>query len=113
MQRLAIMIMSGVDDGTVLVFDAANQDGLMNSDGWTLTIGRSSDNHIQLRHDGFTSRHHALLRYLPDEWWLEDLKSKNHSYIEGMDDDVRIDAPTQIVIGQLFRIGRTWLRIQE
>jgi len=106
-----IMIMSGVDDGLVLRLD--DKDGQLVGDDWALTIGRREDNDICLRNDTFISRDHAILRKQGDQWFLEDCGSKNGTYIETPDADARVTTPVPIAPGQLFRIGRTWLRLQN
>ena len=108
-----IMIMSGVEDGRVLRLDSEASDGRFQSDQWTLTIGRREDCDICLRNDSFISREHARLHLRNNRWWLEDGNSKNGTLIEQVDEDVRVEGTTPVEIGQLFRIGRTWLRILE
>lgn len=114
--RIDVMIMSGVEDGHLLSFDAANGDGVLTENGightWTLRIGRREDNDICLRYDTFSSRHHALLHLRSGGWVLEDMKSKNGTFIEQDRRDMQVNGETPLMIGQLFRVGRTWLRLQ-
>ena len=109
--QVDITIMSGVDDGLVLSFTTANGDGVLNQEEWLLTLGRRDDNDVCLRNDTFTSRQHARLHFRQQEWWLEDCDSKNGTFIEEGDDDARVSGMIQLQPGQLFRVGRTWLRI--
>lgn len=112
--KLEIMIMSGVDDGQRITLDSDARDGQLQANGWTITIGRNEDRDICLRRDSFISRDHALLHWRDNQWWLEDDgKSKNGTYIEQGDEDVRVEGIVPLNPNQLFRIGRTWLRIES
>jgi pSer/pThr/pTyr-binding forkhead associated (FHA) protein len=106
------MIMSGVDDGKLLSFAMDEGDGLEAGGGWVLSVGRRDDNDICLRHDTYSSRYHARLHHQGELWLLEDCNSKNGTFIEATTDDERVTGTIVIRPGQLFRIGRTWLRIQ-
>ena len=107
-----IMVMSGVDDGLVLTYSSANGDGVFEEDEWVITLGRRDDNDICLRNDTFSSRYHARLSLRGVCWWLEDLNSKNGTFIEHDDEDARVASLQELGAGQLFRVGRTWMRIQ-
>jgi pSer/pThr/pTyr-binding forkhead associated (FHA) protein len=107
------MVMSGVDDGLVLRFSAADGDGLAEEAAWVVRMGRRDDNDVCLRHDTYSSRYHARLYWKDEQWWLEDCSSKNGTYVEDEEDDARVDGTIPIETGQLFRVGRTWLRIQQ
>lgn len=115
MQRnLTLMVMSGVDDGTIVELDT-DTDGHVDGDYWRLSIGRRDTNDICLRNDTFVSRQHAYLYCQHDQWWLEDLNSTNGTFIENHEDifsDQRVTDVIPIAPHQLFRVGRTWLRIQ-
>ncbi len=110
--QVDIMVMSGVDDGLVLSFSTANSDGVLEEDEWVITLGRRDDNDICLRNDTFSSRYHARL-HLRGSWWLEDCNSKNGTFLEDGDEDARVSEMIELSDGQLFRVGRTWLRIQQ
>lgn len=115
-RKLSLMIMSGVEDGTLLEFATAKGDGEALSDKWTLSIGRRDENDICLRNDTYVSRQHARLHLKNDDWWLEDLNSTNGSFIENPDDffdDQPVKGFVQLAEDRLFRVGRTWLRIQK
>ncbi len=112
---LDVMIMSGVEDGALLKFAAANGDGTVSDDQWTVSVGRRDDNDICLRNDTYVSREHASLHWKENRWWLEDRDSTNGTFTENADnffDDIRVKGIIPIEVGQIFRIGRTWLRIQ-
>ena len=108
------MIMSGVDDGSLLRRSVANGDGAVKNGTWTLTIGRHDNNDICLNNDTFVSRYHARIHVRGDNCWLEDQESTNGTYIEISDgDDEQVLTRIQLSPGQLFRVGRTWLRIES
>jgi pSer/pThr/pTyr-binding forkhead associated (FHA) protein len=112
--QVQIMIMSGVDDGTLHTFDTKH-DGQSLDDTWTLAIGRREDNDLCLRGDVFVSRQHAYLIWRGRRWYLQDINSTNGTFIENHNDlfaDERVTGTVQLQPGQLFRIGRTWLRLQ-
>lgn len=108
---VSIMVMSGVDDGMVLNLEA-DSDGQSVDGAWVLTIGRREEHDISLRGDSFISRDHAQLRLSDGQWWLFDNDSRNGSFLENGDDDHPVKGRVSVSPGQLFRIGRTWLRIQ-
>jgi pSer/pThr/pTyr-binding forkhead associated (FHA) protein len=108
--RVGVMMMSGVDDGMLLTFD--HEEDSPDGGAWTLTIGRKEDNDVCLRNDTYSSRYHAKLHWREDGWWLEDCDSKNGTFIEDTLDDTRVTGTIPLSDGQLFRVGRTWMRIQ-
>ena len=112
--ELSIMIMSGVDDGSLLRRSVANGDGAVKNGTWTVTIGRHDNNDICLNNDTFVSRYHAQLRILGRECWLLDTGSTNGTYVEATSSlsDNQITEMTRLKSGQLFRVGRTWLRVE-
>jgi pSer/pThr/pTyr-binding forkhead associated (FHA) protein len=113
--KLDVMIMSGVEDGSLLKYNASSGDGQSTAQTWTLTIGRRDDNDICLRNDTYVSRQHAKIHWQNAAWWLEDLDSTNGSFIENSEnsfEDTRVYGKIPLKSGQLFRVGRTWLRIQ-
>lgn len=111
--QVDIMFMSGVDDGLVMSYSTANNDGALKGSEWTLTVGRRDDNDLCLRNDTFSSRYHAKLHWRGESWWLEDCNSKNGTFIEDESEDARVSGTIELGNGQLFRVGRTWLRIQS
>lgn len=110
--QVDIMIMSGVDDGLVMSYSTENNDGTLKDKEWVLTLGRRDDNDLCLRNDTFSSRYHAKLYLRGDNWWLEDCNSKNGTFVEDDQEDARVSGMIEVSMGQLFRVGRTWLRIQ-
>lgn len=113
-KSIQIVVMSGVEDGNVITM-SQERDGYSEDTTWTITIGRREDNDISLRNDTYISRQHANLRWRDNAWWLEDCNSTNGSFVENPTDffnDERIHSFVPIAEGQLFRVGRTWLRLQ-
>lgn len=109
--QLTIAIMSGPDDGRRVRFQRADGDGDTGAnDAWVLTLGRRDDCDLCLPFDTQISRLHARLKYLPgDGWHLEDGGSRNGTFIEKR----QIEGAARLEEGVLFRIGRTWLRLES
>ncbi len=104
MDEIVIALMSGPQDGAVLTFET-----LLNSGEPTeITIGRREGCDISLSYDSQVSREHAMLIYDGEQFWLEDTKSTNGTFIG----EEKITERTEVFPGQLFRVGRTWLRIE-
>ena len=72
------------------------------------SIGRSSSNTIVL-HDTTVSMTHALITRRDAIWWLEDLKSRNHTYLNKQ----LLECPTVISSGDLITIGRYHFNFKE
>jgi len=114
--ELTLMVMSGIDDGTVRYYSLQQNEGILRDKIWILTLGRNEDNDIMLRQDTFISRYHAKLRLNNGQWQFEDLNSTNGSFQEDPADffnDERINGTIALEVGQLFRVGRTWLKIGQ
>lgn len=109
--RLDLTIMSGVEDGMRLTYSMENGDGVQEEERWKLSIGRREDSDICLRNDTFVSRQHAYLIWEGERWWLQDCDSTNGTYMDNEDADTKVKGTIPLVIGELFRIGHTWLRI--
>lgn len=112
---LDLMIMSGVDDGQQLHYRTDNSDGQWEAEAnrWLISIGRREDSDLCLRNDSFVSRLHAYLRWEQERWWLQDLKSTNGTFVEAGDEDARVTGTIPIEPGEMFRVGHTWMRIQN
>jgi len=67
-------------------------------------LGRDPDLELFLDSPG-VSRRHALIRMAGDEVTVEDLGSKNGTFVA----DRRLDAPTRLVDGDLIRVGSVQL----
>ena len=71
-----------------------------------LTIGRAGDNDFQLG-DDFTSSTHARLFRRGSEWFIEDMDSRNGTFVNG----TRIDQPERVSVGTDIKMGRTIVRL--
>lgn len=114
MTKITLSVLSGVEDGTVREFNRED-DGKLNNKTWSISIGRREDNDLILRKDTFISRTHAAIHQRSAEWFLEDQDSTNGTFIENSADflsDTRVRGEIPLTNGQLFRVGRTWLRFQ-
>lgn len=102
-------MMSGFEDGHMLEYQKPKYGD------WILTIGREDRNDICLKHDSFISRYHARLIWQGEGWILEDLNSRNGTFLENPSDflnDFQISGRVALEDGQLFRIGRTWCLLE-
>lgn len=99
---ISVTIMSGPRDGEVLRFvpDPEN-------DEFTLEIGRREDCPVPLAYDSQVSRLHAKLIFENGRFWLEDLDSRNGTYLNNK----QIRKRVKIAPNTIFRVGRTWLRL--
>ncbi len=100
MPRVAVGVMSGPRDGDVLYLEAVP--------GAALIVGRREESDICLNYDNQVSREHAAILYDGQRFWLEDLHSTNGTFVG----DIRITERVELHPGQLFRVGRTWLRLE-
>ncbi len=107
---LDIMFMSGPDDGRVIHLSQRRGQGTVEPDGtWMVVFGRSDECDVPVPFDTQVSRRHAMLQVGADgEMWLSDAGSLNGTYV----DKVRVTGATPLKRGMLFRIGRTWMRVQ-
>jgi pSer/pThr/pTyr-binding forkhead associated (FHA) protein len=99
---ISVTLMSGPRDGEVLRFDINPEDAEI-----ILTIGRRDTCDICLNYDSQVSRLHAQIRYDGEGFWLEDLDSRNGTFLNGK----RVENRSPITPGTLFRVGRTSLRL--
>lgn len=70
------------------------------------SIGRSAANTIVLE-DEYVSSEHALLSLRGQQWWLEDLGSRNGTLLN----DLPVTTATVLSSGDVIAIGRTNLRL--
>ena len=71
------------------------------------SIGRSLRNVVSID-DDFLSAEHALLSWREDTWWVEDLGSKNGTFLSG----VRVSRPVPVGRGDTIEVGRVVLRLE-
>ena len=115
-KKISITFMSGPLDGKTLRFDQPEM-----GEETIITIGRREGCDIHLPFDNQVSRLHARLgcaaiAVTSSEsvsnpfllaFWLEDADSRNGTFIE----KEAIQGRQNLRPGTLFRIGRTWLRL--
>jgi pSer/pThr/pTyr-binding forkhead associated (FHA) protein len=109
MYALKISIMSGPEDGKTLWLKSNQQKGRALQNGWAFVLGRREDCDLSFPFDVQVSREHAFLHVLENELLLVDANSRNGTYLGGL----RLVQPTPLQTLQLFRVGHTWLRVDE
>lgn len=72
-----------------------------------LTLGRSQDADFVVG-DDFASGRHARLFRRGNDWYVEDLASRNGTFVAGM----RIEQPERVQLGSDIKIGRTTVRLE-
>ncbi|MDQ7027547.1 MAG: FHA domain-containing protein [Anaerolineae bacterium] len=115
--EISITFMSGPLDGKTITFDQPDA-----GETSIITIGRRDTCDIHLPFDNQVSRLHArvgcVANAMNDEetllpsllaFWLEDSNSRNGTYIEKDPDPLQ--ERQNMRPGTIFRIGRTWLRL--
>ena len=71
-----------------------------------MLIGRAEECGIRLTSDEI-SRRHCSIKVVPDTVWVEDLRSRNGTFVNGR----RISEKTKLYDGDLLRVGGLELRI--
>ena len=116
--EISITFMSGPRDGEKMTFDRPER-----GKERIITIGRRETCSIHLGADNQVSRLHATLGCESVEvtssesitspymlqFWLEDGSSRNGTFVEKMHEPIK--SRVTLRPGILFRIGRTWLRL--
>ncbi|AWB83109.1 FHA domain-containing protein [Corynebacterium liangguodongii] len=72
-----------------------------------LTLGRANTCDFVLG-DDYASSTHARLFRRGSEWFIEDLDSRNGTFVQG----VRIDQPERVSVGTDMKMGRTTVRLK-
>lgn len=92
----SLEIISGPLTGTTLALEGYTE----------VTVGRSSTCTLVLE-DDFASGTHARLIHRGNEWFLEDVDSRNGTWIGA----TRIDQPEKLHAGMEIRVGQTHVRM--
>jgi putative membrane protein len=71
------------------------------------TIGRASSNTIVLD-NGYVSTEHVLITRRGDQWWLEDMGSRNGTLLNG----VELGESAVISVGDVIGIGQTQFKVE-
>ncbi|HEX3047593.1 MAG TPA: FHA domain-containing protein [Bacillota bacterium] len=110
---LKLTCLSGMRDGEII--QVQNHPSLAETnDVMEVILGRSEDCMVSFPEDPELSRRHArLLWNVPNSSWrLEDLKSTNGTYLGEFKQAKRISEPVALAYGDVFRVGRTCLRLE-
>ena len=70
-------------------------------------IGRAESNTIVLE-DGFVSAEHALITRRERQWWLEDLQSRNGTFLNA----APVEEATVVSAGDLLTVGSVQLKLE-
>ncbi|MFO7321637.1 MAG: FHA domain-containing protein [Chloroflexota bacterium] len=117
-KEISITFMSGPWDGKTLRFEQPEA-----GEELILTIGRREGCDVQLTYDNQVSRVHARLGCTSNQvtasesvpnpfvlsFWLQDSGSRNGTFVEREKEPIR--GRVSLRPGTLFRIGKTWLRL--
>lgn len=71
-----------------------------------IVLGRSPESTIRIP-DDYASSRHAVLRKNGSDWVVEDLSSRNGTFLG----DYQIDQPEKVGPGSVIRIGRTYVKL--
>ena len=91
----------------LLVVDGAGKGDAVPLRGEIL-VGRSDDTTLDIK-DDYASGHHARFYRDDESWIVADLGSTNGTIVNGL----RIARPTRVGDGDVVKIGRTSLRVEE
>lgn len=94
--KVNLEVLSGPTDGETYAFKNS------------FDIGRDGGANLSLSLDRFISRRHARVLLAEPECFLEDLNSTNGTFV----DNNRVSGRVVLGNGQVFRVGRTWLKIE-
>ena len=72
-----------------------------------MSIGRVASNTVVLNQN-YASSQHALLTHRDNQWWIEDLHSRNGTLVN----NVQIDEPTVVTVGDTITIGDTIISLE-
>ncbi len=117
-RSISITFMSGPNDGKTAFYEQPEI-----GDEIILTIGRREGCDIHLLYDHQASRLHAKLGCVVSpvtasvttqepyllSFWLQDEQSRNGTFVEHEPESIR--KRVSLRPGTLFRVGRTWLRL--
>jgi pSer/pThr/pTyr-binding forkhead associated (FHA) protein len=93
--KITLEVMSGAMDGQEFRFSKS------------VAIGRDKTSEIPLNLDKYISRKHARLIVNEPEVVLEDLGSTNGTFLR----DERVTRRETLQNNELFRVGRTWVKL--
>lgn len=109
MYGIKLSFMSGPNDGLQIWLHDREGKGYAIIDGWQFMIGRREDSDLAIPHDTQVSRDHAVIKIHKGTISIEDNHSRNGTMVEHQ----FITQPTSLERGMFFRIGHTWLRLED
>ncbi len=78
-------------------------------DSRAITVGRGSQNDVDLDADTFASANHARIEPRRDGVWVQDVGSTNGTFVNG----ARLSKPRRLAPGDVIRVGSTDLRFER
>jgi class 3 adenylate cyclase len=97
MPTLCIKVLTGPMKGKAVKFDR-----------FPVTMGRSPDNSLPITGDDRISRAHARIRYAPPNLVVEDLQSRNGTFVE----ETRVTEPVTFSPPKVIRLGHTLMQLE-
>jgi phosphoserine phosphatase RsbU/P len=99
-EKAAIVVMSGADDGKAFIFEKT-----------PFTIGRLPDDDVSIPYDNRTSRHHAKISREGNAYFIEDVGpdgkgSTNGTYINYK----KITGKTLLSSREMILVGAVWVK---
>ncbi|WP_182185775.1 FHA domain-containing protein [Pectinatus frisingensis] len=73
-----------------------------------ITLGRGPDNNIVLS-DAYVSYHHAVISHIKNQYQIEDLHSRNHTYVN----EQEIRNKSFLQNGDIIKIGTTVFKFER
>jgi len=95
-QSTKLEVLSGPMDGLIFTIHEGS-----------VTIGREKDQDISLPLDLSISRSHARITFEEEKFWLEDLGSKNGTFLHG----ILVSDKVVVPLGAIFKIGLSEMRL--
>ncbi len=92
----------------LVVIEPKERRGTTYAIGEAITIGRDDDNTIQVTDDAYISGHHATVGVADGQVVLDDLRSRNGTYLNG----ARISRQRNVHTGDRIQVGYTVLEAQ-
>ncbi|MEO9221348.1 MAG: FHA domain-containing protein [Mycobacteriaceae bacterium] len=93
----SLVVVEGALTGTVIPLGTA-----------PVTLGRAPDSTLVLD-DDYASNNHARLSLIEGRWLVQDLGSTNGTWVGR----TRLTGPTELLLGQQVRVGRTTLELRK
>jgi pSer/pThr/pTyr-binding forkhead associated (FHA) protein len=91
-----------------LVFVSGPEDGREMRRKLPIVFGRLSENEVPIQYDYLASRRHARLTYDGTAFVLEDLGSRNGTFLITGEP---LHSPARIEPGAIFRVGGVWIKL--